>query len=139
MVYIVAVGNITMHVGMWSHPREVVEAQSYDGRTVQGVAMTATLDENYEPRPWRCGECRLVLGVVMRDTSRVRRLYTFFQPRRDDNVPAKEELWKRPRGMFHGHGVDWCQGVECPICGARSPWDLSTEIKARLNGELVNG
>jgi hypothetical protein len=96
-----------------------------------------TLDETYEPRPWQCEECRYVLGVVMRDTSRVRRLFVFFKAVVESDVPSKCDLFNRPRGMFIMHGTDWAQGVECPLCGARTEWALSTEIRERLRGENI--
>lgn len=94
--------------------------------------MSPAFDETYEPRLWRCDECRRVLGVVMRDVNRIRRLWVFFKSRDDDCVPTNLELWSLPRGMFQSHGVDWCGGVECLICGARTPWNLSTEIRERM-------
>lgn len=95
-----------------------------------------TLDEAYAPRPWACGECKRILGVVMRE-GRVRRLYVFFQARTAETMPTRDELYARPRGMFIAHGTDWCEGVECPICGARSEWSLGSELRARLRGELI--
>ena len=89
-------------------------------------------DETYEPRLWRCDECRRVLGVVMRDTSRVRRLWVFWKDHADDQMPPTAKLRSMPRGMFRVHGVDWCQGVECGKCGARNRWDLSTELAAQF-------
>jgi len=116
-----------MHVGMWSHPREVVEAQSYSGRTVQGIAMPATLDETYAPRYWRCDECRRVLGVVMRDSSRIRKLWVFRVDKDEKDVPTTFTLRSRPRGLFKMHGVHSCEGVECSLCGARTEWTPSKE------------
>ncbi len=97
-----------------------------------------TLDENYAPRPWACGECKRILGVVMRDASRIRRLYVFFRSRSADKMPLKAALLERPRGMFILHGLDWCEGVECPICGARTPWNLGTELRERIRNTEVS-
>ena len=94
--------------------------------------MPAKLDETYEPRPWACGECKRILGVVMRDASRIRRLYVFYRSRTAERMPLKAALWQRPRGMFILHGLDWCEGVECPICGARTAWNLGTELRERI-------
>lgn len=86
------------------------------------------MDETYEPRPWRC-ECGLILGVVMRDTSRIRRVYTFWQPRMDTQMPTQRELFDRPRGLFYGHGIEYCQGIECPLCGARRSSEMKDWLK----------
>lgn len=94
--------------------------------------MPPTLDETYEPRPWACGECKRILGVVMRDANRIRRLYVFYQVRFAETMPAKQYLLSRPRGMFVLHGLDWCEGVECQHCGARTPWNLGTELRDRM-------
>lgn len=90
------------------------------------------IDETYEPRPWRCGECRLVLGVVMRDTSRVRSLYLFFRARTDEQMPTARELFDRPRGLIKSHGIHSEQGEECPLCGARTEWTPSKESFDKL-------
>lgn len=88
------------------------------------------LDETYEPRLWRCGECRRVLGVVMRDANRVRRLWVFRKHREDNDVPAGSILRQIPRGLFSEHGVDCIPqpgGVECQRCGALNDWSMSNE------------
>lgn len=89
--------------------------------------MPATLDETYEPRLWRCDECRRVLGVVMRDVNRVRKLWIFRVDRTDADVPKPFTLRSRPRGLFKMHGVNSCDGVECSVCGARNEWTPSKE------------
>ena len=96
--------------------------------------MPAPLDETYEPRLWRCGECRRVLGVVMREKALnknghvfIRRLWVFRVDRGDNDVPKAFTLWSRPRGLFKVHGVDSCHGVECSICGALNEWTPSKE------------
>ena len=94
----------------------------------------SALDATYEPRPWACGECKRILGVVMRDTSRIRRLWVFFQIRTAETLPPKSMLLSRPRGMFLLHGLDWCEGVECTVCGARTEWSLGTELRERMRG-----
>jgi len=129
---------------MWTHPREVVEAQSYSGRTVQGVAMpAAALDETYDPRYWRCEECRRVLGVVMRDANRVRKLWVFRVDKDERDVPTTFTLRSRPRGLFKMHGMHSCEGVECSLCGARTEWTPSKEafdtLMSHFRKEVVNG
>jgi hypothetical protein len=89
--------------------------------------MPAKLDETYAPRPWACGECKCILGVVMRDTSRIRRLYVFFQYRTSETMPTKADLWMQPRRMFKVHGLNSCDGVECGVCGALNEWTPSQE------------
>jgi len=90
--------------------------------------MPPTLDETYEPRLWRCDECRRVLGVVMRDTNRIRKLWVFRVDRHEDDVPKTFTLRSRPRGLFKVHGLNSCQGVECSICGALNEWTPSKEM-----------
>lgn len=89
--------------------------------------MTTSLDDTYEPRLWQCGECRRVLGVVMRDAHGVRKLYVFRVDKDEQDVPTKFTLMSRPRGLFRMHGVHSCEGVECSVCGARTEWTPSKE------------
>jgi len=89
--------------------------------------MKPVFDQTYEPRMWRCEECRRVLGVVMRDENRVRRLWVFRVDRDDVNVPETSILRKAPRGLFKVHGCDCCHGVECSMCGAFNRWNMSEE------------
>jgi hypothetical protein len=90
------------------------------------------LDDTYAPRSWACGECKRILGVVMRDTNRIARLFVFYKTHTAETMPTKIELLSRPRGMFSAHGIDWCEGIECPTCGARTPWNLSTHLRERI-------
>lgn len=97
--------------------------------------MPQTIDATYEPRLWRCEECRRVLGVVMRDTSRIRRLYVFAHDRADNNIPATDQLRNPPKGLFKIHGADSIGrpgGVECSHCGALNDWQPSQESFERL-------
>lgn len=94
-----------------------------------------SIDETYEPRMWRCDECRRILGVVMRDTSRVRRLYVFSQHLPENKVPPTAVLRNPPRGLFRIHGLDCVSrpgGVECSHCGALNDWMPSQESYDRL-------
>lgn len=94
-----------------------------------------SLDETYQPRLWRCDECRRVLGVVMRDTNRIRRLWVFTLDRADNNLPPTEILRKPPKGLFKIHGADSITrpgGVECSNCGALNDWEISSEAFERL-------
>ena len=97
--------------------------------------MPTKLDETYAPRPWRCGECRRVLGVVMRDASRIRRLWVFVLDRADNNIPPSNILFHAPRGLFKIHGADCVGrpgGIECSRCGALNDWRPSDESFDRL-------
>ncbi len=91
--------------------------------------MPPKLDETYVPRPWRCGECRRVLGVVMRDTNRIRRLWVFSADRDENALPPTADLRRAPRGMFKVHAADSCDGVECSKCGALTEWSRPEGIK----------
>lgn len=89
------------------------------------------IDETYEPRPWACDECGHLLGAVMRDTNRVRRLW-IFADHKIDCLPLFAVMKYPPRGLFKVHGVDQCHGVECSNCGALNEWTMSKESYLRL-------
>ncbi len=88
-------------------------------------------DETYEPRPWRCEECQVnILGVVMRDANRIRRVWVFWKDRTDATAPSTYTLRNAPRGLFRVHGADNIPrsgGVECSHCGALNDWYQSKE------------
>jgi len=90
------------------------------------------IDITYAPRPWTCNGCGNVLGVVMRNTKRVRSLYVFYICKTMRTMPTQEELFNCPRGMFIAHGIDWCRWIECPICGDHKEWNLRSEIAERI-------
>jgi hypothetical protein len=92
---------------------------------------TISLDDTYEPRPWACDECKHLLGVVMRDTNRVRRLW-IFRSDFDCTMPSAAILMRPPRGLFKVHGIDQAHGVECGNCGALNEWTISKESYLRL-------
>jgi hypothetical protein len=89
--------------------------------------MPQAFDESYEPHLWRCDECRRVLGVVMRDLYRIRRLWIFRIDRDDVDVPKTKILRRPPKGLFKVHGCNSCDGVECSHCGAICEWSMSKE------------
>jgi hypothetical protein len=100
------------------------------------------IDRTYAPRWYRCEECQRVLGVVLRDTSRVRRLYVFLRDRTDKDLPAMrsilEEIERRGHAMppiFRIYDLD--QGdVGCGKCGAVHEWRMSKEaLEAHLRGK----
>ena len=94
--------------------------------------MPPSLDETYEPRIWRCEECRQILGVVMRDKNRVKRLWVFRVDRSDAGMPATYTLRQAPRGLYKVHGLDQSMGIECSKCGAITEWSMSKDAFARL-------
>ena len=91
-----------------------------------------TFDEYYEPRPWRCDECRRVLGVVMRDTNHMRLLWVFRVDRADDELPTISLLRNPHRGLFVVHGVGYCKGVECSQCECINEWAGNKQSFDRL-------
>lgn len=94
-----------------------------------------SFDESYEPRVWACEECKTILGVVMRDTNRVRRVWVFTSHMQRENLPLTFFLRHPPRGLFVVHGADSIPrpgGVECQYCGALNDWDMSKESFERL-------
>jgi hypothetical protein len=94
-----------------------------------------SLDETYEPRRWACGECQCILGVVMRDTNKVRRLWVFRVHRCAESMPTAFTLRNAPRGLFSIHGLDLVShpgGVECQHCGALNDWRLGDELFKKL-------
>lgn len=99
--------------------------------------MPVKLDETYEPRLWRCEECRRVLGVVMRDTLRIRRLWVFSKDRDESALPSTADLRRAPKGMFKVHAMNSSDGVECSNCGALTEWSMSKEALDRLLEKMV--
>ena len=55
--------------------------------------MPIQFNETYEPRPWRCNECQRILGVVMRDMNRIRRVWVFWKDRAENDMPCAAGLW----------------------------------------------
>lgn len=103
--------------------------------------MPQIFDEEYEPRPWACDECKQVLGVVMRviiprsrtvGPRKVRRLWIFAQHCFSQPIPPTAVLRHPPRGLFKVHGVNSCAGVECGHCGALNEWSMSQEAYLEL-------
>lgn len=93
------------------------------------------LDQTYKPRPWACQECKCVLGVVMRDTNRIRRLWVFAQACHAQHVPPEHILRAAPRGLYLVQGLDSASrpgGIECSHCGALNDWQISGEAFSRL-------
>jgi len=91
------------------------------------------IDETYEPRPWRCDECRRVLGVVMRDTRHIRLLWVFAKCLEEINIHAMINDLRDPLcALFIVHGVTQCHGVRCGKCGSLNKWSMSQEAYLQL-------
>jgi hypothetical protein len=101
------------------------------------LKMPPSLDETYEPRIWRCEECRQILGVVMRDKNRVRRLWVFRADRSDAGMPVTFTLRQAPRGLYKVHGLDQSMGIECSKCGAITEWSMSKDAFGQLLRDRV--
>jgi len=93
------------------------------------------IDPTYRPRVWRCDECRNILGVVLRDVNRVRRLWVLRIQTPDEEFVLSNEVGilasaQSPRhahlGPWSVHGMD-AGFVGCDICGAIQEWRISTE------------
>lgn len=102
--------------------------------------MSPTIDETYEPRPWRCDECHVVLGVVLRGSNRVRSLYVFRYPRLGE-IPEKCFLFlaasdryvKRIQGGELFQAYDLYHGtIECDDCHALTTWHFNQEMLVDL-------
>jgi hypothetical protein len=101
--------------------------------------MAGSIDESYLPRLYRCEECRSILGVVLRNKNRVRRLFVFLRYRvHEDDIPPTEILIReaqrptRRHSIYNVHNMD--QGcVECGHCHAIQEWRMSPEALDELN------
>src|SRR5688572_18269501 len=95
------------------------------------------LDETYDPRPWRCDECRRVLGVVMRVITSghgrgLTKLWVFYTDRLETDMPTLTVLRTAPSGLYKLHGVDQCDGVECSNCGTLTYWSKYSDSLLKL-------
>lgn len=92
-------------------------------------------DDQYKPRPWYCDRCKWLLGFVVRDSKRVRRL-NVLRVARD---PAKELVRVQ---IFTGElsnlayysalGVNSCENIPCGHCGCANPWEIGEDAFAEL-------
>jgi hypothetical protein len=102
--------------------------------------MTA-IDQSYQPRAWLCGECRAVLGYVLRDVNRVRRLWVLRKPQIPVMITAVTGVEPlpdpvifyhaglvrySPSSLFQVRSMDSGE-VGCPGCGSIQTWDPSLE------------
>jgi hypothetical protein len=112
------------------------ECVAQDGGTV----MSPSIDPTYAPRLWRCEECRAVLGVVLRDSDRVRRLWVFrIQVRDAASVPTNEEMIDSAGSVEHaGLQSRWRVRamdsgiVGCDFCESLQEWHISDEAMLDL-------
>ena len=106
-----------------------------------------TIDATYEPRLWRCEECRTLLGYVLRNSNRVRRLWILRVQRQDGAYILDKDLIIMAansqrhdcQGLWSVRGIDSAQGVGCNTCGSLQAWHASEEaivdLIRRLRGE----
>lgn len=96
---------------------------------------TNLVDLTYDPRAWRCEECGALLGWVLRDVNRVRKLW-LLRVQHDAcrvDLSAKEvlaaaQLARHNRyGMWRVRGMDAAGGVCCDLCGSIQEWHASQE------------
>ena len=104
------------------------------------------IDRSYKPRIWRCEECRAILGIVLRDSDRCRRLWVLrVQRQATEKEPAVSEkyvfdsaesvrqdlLW-RVRALDSGT-------IGCDFCGSLQEWyptkEILREFIQRLRGD----
>ena len=98
------------------------------------------IDATYEPRIWRCEECRTILGYVLRNSNRVRSLWILRVQRQDDAYLLDKDLiimaansQRHDRlGMWIVRGVDSAEGVGCNTCGSLQKWHASEEAMIDL-------
>jgi hypothetical protein len=101
--------------------------------------MMTSIDSSYMPRLYACEECRCILGVVLRNKNKVRRLFVFRRHRTSaDDVPACDVLMKeaehptRRHSIYNIHNMD--QGsIECGNCHAIQEWMMSQEALDELH------
>ena len=97
--------------------------------------MSPVIDPTYQPRLWNCEECQAVLGVVLRDSDRVRRLWVLrVQVQADSSLPP--DILLRPTSVRReksGLLPTWrvramdSGTVECEYCGSLRAWHVSDE------------
>ena len=103
--------------------------------------MSPVIDPTYQPRLWLCEECRAVLGIVLRDGDRVRRLYVLrvqiktskswpsdidaiFEAESAEHYKLQKIRW---RVMAMDSGI-----VGCDFCGSLQEWHISDEAMLSL-------
>lgn len=110
-----------------------------------------SIDLTYQPRPWRCEECGGLLGFVLRDARRVRRLWVLrvqkvldlaYQPTDAEVIASAEVAWQGrcgPRSMWRVRGLAGSATVGCDACGSLQEWypndDELEDLIRRMRGE----
>lgn len=106
-----------------------------------------TIDPTYKPRIWRCEECRTILGIVLRNSYRVRSLWILRVQIKDGALePTKDQILREANSIQHDHGglflvrsIDSAQGVGCNTCGSLQEWYANEEamidLIRRMRGE----
>lgn len=92
------------------------------------------IDPTYEPRPWRCEECRQILGFVLRDANRVRRLWVLrIQLGSAATLPEGAAVITCAKDINHKLLSRWrvramdSGDVDCDHCGSIQEWHTSEE------------
>ena len=102
--------------------------------------MSPVIDPTYQLRLWQCEECRAVLGVVLRDDDRVRRLWVLrVQARSAASMPVVLDIITRVGPVRHrGFQSRWrvmamdSGIVGCDFCGSLQEWHISDEAMLDL-------
>lgn len=92
-------------------------------------------DEKYKPRPWYCCECKWLLGFVVRDTKRVRRLNVLRIARNPTSELVRLHVHTgalAARAYYSAMGVNSCDDIPCQHCGCANPWELGEDGFAEL-------
>ena len=105
------------------------------------------IDPTYLPRIYRCEECRHILGVVLRDSRRIRRLWVLREqlPSESnflDNYMIRQSVTNSQgsRSIWRICGMDsgW---IKCDHCNAVQEWRASEEalvdLLQRIGGKDV--
>ena len=99
-----------------------------------------TIDPTYEPRLWRCEECRTILGIVLRNSWHVRSLWILRVQITDSAIePTREQILQEAncirhdrKGLFLVRSIDSAEGVGCSVCGSLQQWYASDEAMVDL-------
>lgn len=103
------------------------------------------IDPTYQPRLWRCDECRNILGIVLRDQNRVRRLWVLRIQTPDETTINGQlpGLILIAQGVRHAryspflvYGMD-AGNVGCNACSSVQEWRASDEALFDLIRKVV--
>jgi len=104
------------------------------------------IDRSYKPRIWRCEECRAILGIVLRDSDRCRRLWVLRVQRQADDLAllaAEQSIFDSAESVHHDllwRVMDMDSGcIGCDFCGSSQTWyptiEILRECIQRLRGD----